>query len=383
MTPTTLNELSTPCLVLDEGALDRNLARMSDRAIAAGVDLRPHCKTAKCVEVARRATAPHSGAIAVATLKEAEYFADHGFTDILYTVNLEPSKFGRIAALQRRGLAMSAVVDSVEAVQLLSASQEKLVKPLSLYVELDSGTHRTGFAPGDTSIVAAARLVDEAPKLTLRGTLAFGGRGYVADAITDTVAAAASEREVAVDAANTIREAGLSCPAVSIGSTPTMIHGKGLAGVTEIRPGVYVFMDLMQVKLEVCAYTDIAVTVLARVIAHNRRENRIYIDAGALALSNDLGIRPQSGPYAPYGLLRDRTTGGAVAGLGVFNVNQEHGFVQCADPEKAFPFDDFPLGSQVRVFPNHVCHTIGSHDRYHVIDSEGQVIDEWARVTGW
>lgn len=376
-------DLETPCLILEEAALDRNLARMSQRALDAGIDLRPHCKTAKCIEVARRATAPHRGAIAVATLKEAEYFAENGFTDILYTVNLEPSKLDRIARLQRHGVQMSAVLDSVEGANLLASAQERLAGPLDIFLELDSGSHRTGFTPGDPSIVEAARQLQSVSQLKVRGTLAFGGNGYVADRIEDTMAAAETERKVAVEAAETIRAAGVACPVVSIGSTPTRTLGTSLEGVTEIRPGVYVFMDLMQVKLKVCDYADIAVTVLARVIAHNRRENRIYIDAGALALSNDPGIPVTTEPYAPYGLLRDPATGGPMAGLGVFRVNQEHGFVQCADGERAFPFEDFPLGSLVRVFPNHVCHTIGSHDRYHVIDESGAVTAEWKRVTGW
>ncbi len=383
MHPSHLNHLSTPCLILEEKALDRNLTRMSQRALDGGVDLRPHCKTAKCIEVAQRATAPHSGAIAVATLKEAEYFAAHGFTDILYTVNIEPSKLPRVSKLQEQGVRMSAVLDSVAGAQLLASAQDCLAQPLELFLEMDSGTHRTGFAPGDGEVLEAARLVHGAPKLTLRGTLAFGGKGYIADAIEDTRIAAEAERISAVDAAVRIRAGGWKCPTVSIGSTPTRTFGTSLEGVNEIRPGVYVFMDLMQVKLKVCDYTDIAVTVLARVIAHNHRENRAYIDAGALALSNDPGIRPPSGPYAPYGLLRDQETGSPIEGLGVFNVNQEHGFVQCADGDRPFPFDDFPLGTLVRVFPNHVCHTIGSHDRYHVIDGAGKVTDEWARVTGW
>lgn len=378
-----LHTLSTPCLLLDQVALNRNLDRMSQRALDAGVDLRPHCKTAKCLEVARRATAKHSGAIAVATMKEAEYFAAGGFRDILYTVNLEPSKLPRIAALQRAGVRMSAVLDSVAAVQLLRGAQDALARPLDIFLELDSGAHRTGFLPGDQAIVEAARLLQDAPKLALRGTLAFGGRGYLADAIADTMAAAEAERAAAVSAAEAIRASGLPCPVVSVGSTPTRTFGERLDGVTEIRPGVYVFMDLMQVKLQVCDYPDIAVTVLARVIAHNRRENRIYIDAGALALSNDPGIRPPAGPYAPYGLLRDPATGGPIPGLGVFNVNQEHGFVTCADPGAPFPFDEFPLGALVRVLPNHVCHTVGSHDRYQVIDATGAITDQWDRVTGW
>lgn len=383
VSPKTLDDLSTPCLVLDEAALDRNLSRMSQRALEAGVDLRPHCKTAKSLEVARRATAKHSGAIAVATMREAEYFAAGGFKDILYTVNLEPSKFPRIAALQRQGVRMSAVLDSVEGARLAVEAQDALAEPLEIFLELDSGTHRTGFTPGDPAIVEAARLLDAAPKLALRGTLAFGGVGYAADRIEDTAAAAEAERTAAVEAAEAIRAAGVVCPVVSVGSTPTRTHGENLDGVTEIRPGVYVFMDLMQVKLKVCDYPDVAVTVLARVIAHNRRENRAYIDAGALALSNDPGIPVTTEPYAPYGLLRDPATGGPIPGLGIFKVNQEHGFIQCADPEAAFPFDDFPLGKLVRVLPNHVCHTIGSHDRYHVVDESGGVIDEWDRVTGW
>jgi D-serine deaminase-like pyridoxal phosphate-dependent protein len=379
----TIDDLPTPCLLLEQDVLQRNLDRMSAIAKSGGVDLRPHCKTAKSAEVARRATANHSGAIAVSTLHEAEYFQRHGFTDILYAVGMVPSRLPRVAELQRHGANITVIVDSEAMAQELSARMATLPKPLPVLIEIDAELHRTGVPADSNELIQIGKILDESASLELAGILAFGGIGYSQDTVAGIADAAERVRVCAVTAAERLRAAGLPCEVVSIGATPTRLAGGSLEGVTEIRPGVYVFMDLMQQTLGVCGFEDIAVTVLATVIGHNRDEQRMYIDAGALALSKDLGLARPGALHADYGLLRIPNGTAPFEDIGVTNVNQEHGFVSRVKAGAPFPFEKFPLDSRVRILPNHVCHTIASYDRYYVIDAEGQVVDEWDRDIGW
>ena len=379
----TINDLPTPCLILEVEKLERNLSRMSTIAKAGGVDLRPHCKTAKSAEVARRATAGHSGAIAVSTLHEAQYFLERGFTDILYAVGMVPSRLPRAKELQSHGADLTVILDSVEMAQALVQSAAILERPLPVLIEIDAHLHRTGVAPGSDTLVEIGEIIHESRTLELKGVLAFGGIGYTQPSTKAIAEAAELVRVCAVTAADRMRNGGLPCEVVSIGATPTRLMGASLEGITEIRPGVYVFMDLMQQNLGVCTYDDIAVTVLSTVIGHNRQQNRIYVDAGALALSKDHGLGRTDVLHADYGLIRAKDSSAPFQDIGVTNVNQEHGFVSRTQSDAPFPFEELPLDSRVRIMPNHVCHTIAAHDRYYVVDPEGNVIDEWDRDIGW
>ena len=374
---------STPCLLLHRTVLERNLSRVSTIATEAGVALRPHCKTAKSAEIARRATAGFNGAITVATLNEAEYFADHGFTDITYAICIVPSKLDRIVALQERGVNISIITDNLGVAAKVAERSANVSSPLPVLIEIDTGTKRTGLLPDSPDLIPLATLLHECPTLELRGVLSFGGFGYLEETPAKIAVAAEQERVRILEAADRMRQAGIPCPVVSVGSTPNVLCAQSFEGVTEIRPGVYVFGDLMMNALGVYDYEDIAVTVQASVIGHNRDQNRIYIDAGALALSQDQGFDRAGLPYAKYGLIRHADNARPYAGIGVCNVNQEHGFVACLDHTDPFPFDDFPVGSTLRVIPNHACHSIEGFDRYHVIDDAGEIVDEWARTNGW
>ena len=161
-----------------------------------------------------------------------------------------------------------------------------------------------------------------------------------------------------------------------------MVHARSLAGVTEIRPGVYTFFDLQQAALGVCTEADIAVSVLATVIGHNRRSQRVLIDAGALALSKDVSaseFRPRVG----YGLIRPVRGGSLpVEDLYVAEVHQEHGLVAVPAGREP-PWDALPLGTTVRVLPNHACLTAAAFDRYHVDPGNGLAGLAWDKAVGW
>lgn len=376
-----LADLDTPALILDRAVLDRNLAAMQARARRHGVALRPHLKTAKSAEIARRATQGGFGGITVSTLAEARYFAAHGFTDILYAVGIVPSRLPAIQALRRQGAAVKIITDSPQMADAIAA-RGTAADPLEVLIEIDSGAHRAGLAPGAAELMETARRLHQAPHAALLGVMTHAGHSYHCADVAGVRDVAEQERLAVVKAAARLRAAGIPCPVVSVGSTPTAIHARTLDGVTEMRPGVYMFNDLDQLALGSCGRDGLALSVLARVVGHYPARNQLLIDAGALALSKDLSAT-EFMPDIGYGLV-EAVDGAGLAGLRVSEVNQEHGFVTASGP---LPFDRLPIGAVLRVWPNHACITAAAYDRYHVVDpatGDGRaVIGTWDRVNGW
>ena len=293
----TLDDLPTPCLVLDRTVLSRNIGRMARIAARQGVPLRPHMKTAKSVEVARLALDGQPGGITVSTLAEAEYFFAHGINDILYAVAVPPAKLADIGRLAAAGAAVTLVTDDPEMATLLG-SHPAVRRVL---IEIDSGEGRSGVAPGEGSLLLdiAARLGDR-----LAGVLTHAGHSYGGRSAAELTRFAGIERDAAVAAAAHLRDAGYSAPAVSVGSSPTATHAEHLDGVTELRAGVYMFGDLFQAEIGTHGIDDIAMTVLTTVIG--RRPGRLVVDAGAIALSKDRSTATATVDYG-FGLVLDRS----------------------------------------------------------------------------
>jgi len=375
-----IEDLDTPALVLERDRLDANLARMSARAKALGVDLRPHLKTAKSAEIARRATAPHSGAITVSTLREAEYFVAQGFTDLLYGVGAVPDKLSRVAALQSGAARVAMVTDQVAVARALGEAAAALGGDFAVLVEIDCGDGRAGVAPESDDLLEIGRVLDAAANVALRGVMTHAGQSYACRNAAEVEAVAEQERAAVVRAAERLRSAGLPCPVVSVGSTPTAAHARSLEGVTEMRPGVYMFNDVFQAEIESCGFDDIALSVLTTVTGHHRERGEIVIDAGGLALSKDRSTA--EGPRdVGYGLVCDLRGAAVLPELHVVRVSQEHGIV--AAPGGGLPFEALPPGTRLRIVPNHACMTAAAYDRYEVVAGGGEVIARWDRVNGW
>lgn len=370
-----LDNLDTPALVLDAARLERNCLRMRERIHAQGVALRPHVKTAKNVEVVQRALDAPAGPITVSTLREAEYFFDHGFRDMLYAVGMVPSKVPRVAALTRRGARVSTIVDDAEAARaLVEASGDAGVRIPAL-IEIDSDGHRAGVRPGDARLVEIARALGTA----LHGVMTHAGDSYNCRSTAEIREVAARERAAVVECATILRKQGMPCPTVSVGSTPTATFAASFEGVTEVRTGVYMFHDLVMAGLGVCAIDDIAVSVLASVIGHQREKNWVLVDAGWMALSRDRGTQRQAVDQG-YGLVCD-VEGRPLMDLIVADANQEHGIIARRDGG-AVDFARFPIGSRVRILPNHACATAAQHSEYQVVREDGS-LDVWERFAGW
>ena len=377
-----LTELETPALILDRSKLDRNLQRMSAHIRGLRGVLRPHVKTAKSIDVVRRALRDTPGSITVSTLKEAEYFFAHGIRDIIYAVGIAPSKFAHVFALLRGGAQLKVIADSMAAVKQLAEAARMADVRVPVLIELDVDGHRSGVSPDSQLLLELGQALSSLSGVTLAGVLTHAGDSYNcrgADALTQF---AERERAGAVGAAQRLRAAGYQVPIVSVGSTPTGTFTRDLSGVTEVRVGVYMFQDLVMAGIGVCSVEDIALSVLVSVIGHQSERGWIITDGGWTALSRDRGTSTHTVDQG-YGLVRDVGGRALAEDLIVMSTNQEHGIIARRD---AGPIDPqrFPVGTFLRVLPNHACATAAEHPAYHVVDGTASaVIERWERFSGW
>lgn len=372
-------DLETPCLILHRNRLERNVKAMADHFRGIGVPLRPHLKTAKSIDVARVCAEHGAHRWTVSTLREAEYFAAHGLTDILYAVSIIPAKLERVSALNRKGVDVAVCLDTLETARALACASID-GPPLRVFLEIDVDRHRTGLRPEEARLIEIAQTVHNADRLQLFGVMAHGGESYAAKSIAEIEAMAEQERSITLAAADAIREAGIPRPIVSVGSTPTARFGRTFEGVSEVRAGVYMFQDVFQSNLGIAALDDIAVTVLASVVSHAPHLNRLILDAGGLALSKDRSCATQENDCG-YGFLADED-GTVIPELFIEGVSQEHGYVTTRDGQE-IDFSKFPIGSRLQILPNHACMAAAAYDTYHVVDEKGSTLGDWRRVNGW
>ena len=369
----------TPALILDRNKLDANIERMDIRVKLMGVNLRPHLKTSKSIEVAQLATEGNFGGITISTFREAEYFAGHGIKDMILASCVSPARLNQAAALRAKEIDLKILIDHPSLAHAISnhSGEHRVL------IEMDCGEHRTGVAPGSPKLMEIAHILNAASNVKIAGVLTHAGHSYRCRTVDEMADIADQERDTVVDAANTLREAGIDCPIVSVGSTPTALYARDLTGVTEARPGVYMFGDLFQAGIGSSTLDDIALSVLTTVIAHQENENQLLIDAGGLALSKDRSTKALERDCA-FGLVCDVKTGQVIEGLSVISVHQEHG--QIASPQ-GINFDHYPIGMQLRILPNHSCITAAGYDRYNVIDSKylqpEKDVKVWTRCNGW
>jgi D-serine deaminase-like pyridoxal phosphate-dependent protein len=382
-----LTDLETPALVLDRTKLDRNIARMREHLTHLKVNLRPHVKTAKSIDVLRRVLyEPPGGAerephgVTVSTLKEAEYFFSNGVTDILYAVGIAPNKLDHVADLRRRGADVTLILDSPQAADMVAAKGEAIGMEYPALIEIDSDSHRSGIKPGDAVLLEIGARLHSRKGTQLRGVMTHAGDSYNC-ATTDAIRALAErERAAVVQCADALRKAGLPCPIVSAGSTPTATFAKDLTGVTEIRVGVFMFFDLVMAGLGVCSLDDIALSVMTSVIGHQPDRGWIITDAGWMALSRDRGTANQRIDQG-YGVVCD-LAGRPIDDLIVQQTNQEHGIIANRNG-RLIDLERFPVGMLLRILPNHACATAAQYPQYHVIAGEPVVEATWPRFNGW
>jgi len=352
----TVEDLATPALLLDLDRLEANLERMSARARTLGVRLRPHIKTHKCLEIARMQRTAGASGITVSTLEEAWVFARDGFRDITWAFPLNPTRMDEVRSLAD---VVGVTVESDEAIDALERERH----PFMVWLEVDCGYGRTGVDPKSERALALARRIADAPDLRLVGCLTHSGHAYHAESPDAIVEIAEEERRVMVEFGARLREAGVDPGVLSVGSTPAMSLARSLDGVDEARPGNYALYDYTQARLGACDLDRPAVTVLSTIVSTNAGAGRSVSDAGALVLSKDLG--PDSPPHygRVYGSLYDPVPD---SGTRVVSVSQEHAILSAA----------LPVGTRVRILPNHSCLTVAQFDHFTVVRGN-RVMDRW------
>ncbi len=376
---TTIRELDTPAALIDTRRMAGNIARMQSRANALGVGFRPHVKTTKCMPVVQAQLEAGARGITVSTLKEAEQFFGQGITDILYAVGIVPAKLPQVLALRRRGCDLKIITDSVAGAEAIAAFGKAHGESFEVWVEIDVDGHRSGIPPESEMLITVGRMLHEGG-MQLGGVLAHAGSSYDYNDPIALQGIAEQERAGTVRAAERLRDAGLPCAVVSVGSTPTALHAQHLTGVTELRAGVYVFFDLVMHNVGVCDTRDIALSILTTVIGHQEEKGWAIVDAGWMAMSRDRGTQKQLRDFC-YGQVCAEE-GGPIEGYVLGSANQEHGIVRLADGTDTGIVARFPVGTRLRILPNHACATGAQHPEYKAVLADGAVAT-WPRFYGW
>jgi D-serine deaminase-like pyridoxal phosphate-dependent protein len=378
--PAALENITTPGLLIDSDRMENNISRLKLHLKKLGVKLRPHLKTVKSIDIARLLMETFEGPVTVSTLKEAEVMAESGVKDITYAVGISPDKLARIAKLYQKGIDVSIILDSEEQALFVADYAKKIDYAIPVLIEIDSDGHRSGISPTDENqLISIANILVEGGA-ELRGVLTHAGESYNARSKQTIIDAAEQERSAAVKAASILRLSGFACPVVSVGSTPTAHFAEDLTGVTEVRAGVFVFFDLVMAGIGVCSVNDVALSVLATVIGHQRSKGWILVDAGWMAMSRDRGTSMQPIDQG-YGIATDLNLN-PYRDLIMIGANQEHGILAIRSGSDA-KLPDLVVGDKVRILPNHACSTGAQHSFYSLINEQKEITQVWPRFSGW
>lgn len=354
------DSVDTPALLVDESRLDHNVAAMARLCRQHGKTLRPHIKTHKTLEIARRQRGNGAVGLTVAKLGEAEVYAAAGFDDLLvcYPV-VGPLKLARLAALAR-SVTVSTVVDNADAARDLSKSMTDAGVNLDVLIKLDVGMHRVGVAPGEVEQLATA--IAEMTGLRLRGVCIHEGSVYGEADPARRRAVGRDQVQRLVATAQRLRDLGLAIDVVSCGSTPSLADVIDIDGLTEVRPGNYVFYDAMQVALGVIEAERCALTVLTTVVSRGGADHAV-IDAGAKTLSLDRGAHGL-GLLPDYGRIIGRDD------VRLASLSEEHGWLRLGEQAS------LSVGERLRVLPNHACAVVSNFDTMTVV-RDGEPVGEW------
>ncbi len=369
------SHLTTPAVLVDRAVVARNCERMLAKAKASGVRLRPHVKTHKTMEIGRMQLGGERGAITVSTVAEAEAFAAAGFDDITYAVPVAPGKLDRCASLQARST-LNLLIDhpsALDAIEEFARSQRVI---FNVFLKVDCGYLRAGVDPNDPESARFARRIAQSRAVRFVGLLTHAGHSYHAMSVAEIRRIAQQETGAVKRFGEQLRAAGIRDLIRSVGATPTASVVERFVDCDEVRPGNYVFYDAFQATIGSCTLADCAMSVLTSVIGCYPEQNRLVVDAGALALSKDAGpdhIDPDFG----YGIVCDEKL--QPLPMKLTTLSQEHGQIFS---EGMIDFGTYRVGTNLRVIPNHSCLTAAMFDRYHVIE-DGEIVDEWKPVRGW
>jgi D-serine deaminase-like pyridoxal phosphate-dependent protein len=357
-----LADLPTPQVLIDHPRARANIARVQTLATDAGKRLRPHAKTHKSPIVARWQIDAGAVGVCCAKVGEAEVFVAAGVTDIRLPYPVNPSNAARVLALMDRAT-ISIIVDHLDVARGWSDAMQRAGRTLDVLIKVDVGFHRCGIDPASDAL-GFVQTIASMPGLRLRGLLSHAGHGYSA-ASEDELASIAHDEAATLTA---LREraaaSGIAFDEISVGATPTLRFSARQSGLTELRPGNYVYFDRTQVALGAATLDDCALTVLATVVSAPAAD-RIILDCGSKTLTTDQarGITKASG----FGLVL-QDDGTADESLSVERLSEEHATVRVSGRTQLKP------GDRVRVVPNHSCVVSNLVDVVRLVDGD-EVVD--------
>lgn len=348
--------MKTPYIVIDKDKMENNIKIMNEKIHQHEVHVRPHIKTHKTPEIAQLQIKAGAIGITVATISEAEIMAENGINDIFIAYPIvDEEKAIQICQLQEKLNKLIVGVDSFIGASVLQKVAAKKGVTIDVRVEIDTGLKRTG--------VSMENCVEFIKNLNQMDALIFDGiytfRGAVlqgGEATLDLQAAGVEEGNLMVQLADEIKQAGIEVRNISVGSTPTAASAATVEGITEVRPGTYVFNDAMQVSFGVCDWKDCAAYVVATVVS--KHDNRIVIDGGSKTFATD--VQPGQAPLMLNGFGRIIDHHEAV----FTRMNEEHGVIEHS-------IEDIQIGDRIKVIPNHICSTVNLHDYVYFKERNG------------
>ncbi len=365
-----IDDVITPALLVEKDKLVRNVASMAEKAHKSRVALRPHIKTHKCIEIANLQTEYGAQGVTVSTSGEAEVFINAGFSDLTLAFPLVPDKIPHALKLAQRA-SLNVLVDHPSIITALQAECIAADQTMNVLLKVNSGYSRCGIDPAQEGSIALARQIDDASHLNFGGILTHAGHAYYSKSLAELSSIAEEEQDIMLQFAQRLQADGLDPNTVSIGATPTAtITDRFKKGITEIRPGNYVFFDNTQVMLGVCELVDCALSVMASVVSV--QSDYIVIDAGASTLSKDLGASHIS-PHQGYGVVLTSIYDAVPAQAKIVSLSHVHGKIQFNNRSS---HSSFMPGDHIRIIPNHSCLTTNLFDHYYIIDGT-QITDTW------
>jgi D-serine deaminase-like pyridoxal phosphate-dependent protein len=362
-------DLITPALILDKTTLLRNIQMMAEKAQRNQVQLRPHIKTHKCIEIANLQTEYGATGLTISTLGEAAAFINKGFSDITLAYPIIPDKFSALLELAQRAQ-ITVVTDHPAIATRLEARCIAADIELNVLMKIDCGYHRCGVDLKDPKALKLVNQLADASHLTFGGILTHAGHAYNATSQEEIRIIAETEQQVMLQFSKMLNANGFTPETVSIGSTPTaMLAPEFKSGITEIRPGNYVFFDNMQVLLGSCSLTDCALSVLTSIVSV--QDSHVVVDAGATALSKDAAATHIDANQG-YGIVLIPEDGFEPIVAQITQLSKEHGKIKFPNSND----HSFAPGNHLRIIPNHSCLTANLFDHYYIID-KNRVTTTW------
>lgn len=366
---TSLLNLETPHILLDQDRLQANIQLIQDIGNTRGVNVRPHIKTHKCLELARQQIDAGASGITSSKVDEALVFINNGIRSVTVAYPLVvDSKLDRlIAAAKAHDVDLRLIVDSPAGVDAIAQVAGRHQKQISIFLKIDVGLHRCGLSEDDPSVIKLTQKIIQKPALNFVGLLSHSGHVYGAKDGEAAQQIAQEECQIMNRVRKKLESNDIKVSEVSIGSTPTILANDNYDGITEIRPGNYVFMDRTPLRLDLIGLDQIAFSVLATVVSQN--SDYFIIDTGSKTLSSDQGAHGIAGMEGfglayPVDQFEDKDYE-----MGVAKLSEEHGFVERKD-------FDLPVGSTIRLIPNHSCVVANLLDTYTVL-KDGQISAQW------